>query len=198
MAVGIYNTKSFDAQAKALRNGLAVFRQSTQNKIVRGGVAKAMRVVVKAIKGKIPPNFKDAKKAIGGRMMKRVQGSANLATAKVGAAVGMKQDKVKMRAQDRKHKRSGRPGVGIGPENIHWFILGTDNRKREFVKVAGRTTFRQGSFSTGKMPPQFGDAVAQGYLSSLTASHAVMAQHIRAGIQKESSKLAAKVNAARK
>lgn len=193
-----WDTRAFDAQVKALRYGLLQFRQSTQTKILRGAVSKAMRIIVKSIKGKIPPNFKDAKKAIGGRILKRVAGSKDV-KAKFGAAVGKKQAKAKLAAQDRKHSRAGRPGVGIGPENIHWFILGTAKRKREYIRVTGRRTFRQNTaegFSTGSMPPQFGDAVTQGVLSSLAASHRAMVDAVRVGIDREAKKLRDKVAAA--
>lgn len=204
---GAWTTKSFDKQLAALQRGLSQFRQSTQNKLVRRGVAAGMRVVVKSIKGEIPPGFKGAKQAIGGRMMKRVAGSL-ITTAKVGAAVGKKTPKKS--AAMRSKGRGKRPGVGIGPENIHWFIMGADGsskrgggppRRRQWIRITGQRTFRQSKtkgFSTGVMPPQFPDAVKMGVIGSLHASYSKMAEIIRKGISLEAAKLAAKVNAARK
>lgn len=172
-----------ERQLVALRKGLEHFKESTQKRIVRGGVSKALRVLSKGIKGKVPPQFKDLKKVIGTRMAKAAAGS-NIG-GKVGAGVGIKAKKKEEQKQKRDKKREGRPGVGIGAENVHWFIMGTDERTKK------------GGAPTGKMPAQVPDIVKEGVSSSWNEAQQKMVEHIRAAIPKEAAKLAAKVAAAR-
>lgn len=178
---GMQTNKSFQAQAKALGLALEQFRESMQKKIVRGGVNKALRILTKGIKAKVPSKFKGMKRVIGFRMAKKVLGG------KVGAGVGVKKTKIVAHQAKRAAKRTGRPGVGIGAENIHWFIMGTGNRVQ-------KTTKRE----TGSMPPQVPDLIKQGVESRWNEALNVMAEHIRQQIPKEAAKMAAKVNAARK
>jgi hypothetical protein len=185
----------FAKQLAELRNGLVELRKSGRDKIGRKSLQKSMPVVVKAIKELVPPNLKGMKKAIGHKMLKKVKGEE--VKAKVGAAVGKKQKAIEKQAGFRAHARKGRPGVGIGPENIHWFLLGTKERKREFVLITGRRTFRQSKkgFSTGKMPPQAPDLIARGVMRSLSAAHAKRVSVAKAELEKETARLKAKVNA---
>lgn len=179
---GISTDKSLERQLKALQVGLEQFKESTQRRIARGGVSKALRVLAKGIKGKVPPQFKDIKKVIGVRMAKSVGVNPS---GKTGAGVGVKAKKRKEQKQKRDKKREGRPGVGIGAENVHWFVLGTQDRKTKK------------GVSTGRMPPQVPDIVKDGVTSSWSAAQQKMIDHIRAEIPKEAAKLAAKVAAAR-
>lgn len=95
--------------------------------LARNAIRAGQRVVVAGIKAQIPPRYRDARKAIGSTLKRsRVLEDGGSVAAKVGAGVGKKtRSEVKGRT---------RSGVGIGPRNIHWFILGT---KRMAPPLAG-------------------------------------------------------------
>lgn len=140
------------------------------NRAARAVLAKAVRLAVKKIKAKVPSSQKSVRKAIGGNVKKRKGGAdRGLTTAKAGAAVGMK-SKARL-----KSKRGGKPGVGIGPENVHWFILGTDERT---VKSTGQ--------NVGKMPahPIIKEAMAAGGGEIV----ALMKRELRPAIERETNK----------
>lgn len=123
---------------KELEDALAKLEKVEARKVARQALGKSLRVLTKAIKGEIPPNLKDLKKAIGQRVDKAKGGpDAGKHRAKAGVAVG-KKSKRQAKVKD----RTGRPGVGIAKENAHWFVLGTGSR----TKKSGK--------STGSMPPQ--------------------------------------------
>lgn len=174
--------KGLAEQLKALGRGLEQFKDSTRRKIVRGGVTKALRRLNKAIKGKVPPNLKDIKKAVGYRLAKAT--GTDLIGGKVGAGVGIKAKRKEALAAKRQKRREGHDGVGIGPENVHWFILGTVDRTHA------------GGNSTGRMPAQVPDIIRSGMSSAKGEAFQAMADHIEEGIKKEAAKLDAKIRAA--
>ena len=142
---------------KELDAKLSMLKTSARNKIMRPAMQKAARAEAKAIKAAVPAQFKDAKKAIGSKV--KIKGQHEV-TAKAGAAVGIKRDKAAKLESRQKGKRSGRPGVGIGARNIHWFILGTGPRQTGSVqrrnKLQGKYRKSTGNavHSTGRMPSQ--------------------------------------------
>lgn len=185
-------TDKFDAQVRALKFGLEQFKNSVQQRIVRRSVGKALTVIRKAIRGKVPSKYKDIKRLVGSRLGKRLGQSLTL--GKVGVGVGIKKaqakkinDKLKeKRAYRRFRKRTSKAGgtiggVGIGPENVHWWILGTKARSHK----SGR--------STGAMPPQVPDIVKDGFNSSYQNAMNVMIEESRKLIAIERKKIAEQV-----
>lgn len=139
------------------------------NRAARAVLSMAVRLAVKKIKAKVPSSQKSVRKAIGGNVKKRKGGAdRGLTTAKAGAAVGMK-SKARL-----KSKRGGRQGIGIGPENVHWYILGTNERATK----SGRRT--------GKMPahPIVKEAMAAGGGEIM----ALMKRELRPAIERETNK----------
>ncbi len=199
------NTASFERQVKALQAGLDQFKESVQRKIARAALKQGMTVVNKAVKRGIPARWKDIKKLIGQRLLKRAAGEE--IAGKVGVAVGGagragsgKGDKFKAK---KKKDRTGHAGVGVAAQNVHWFILGTAARmtKRSTMRhpqdgqyLRGKGT--EGGHSTGTMPPQVPDIVRLGFERSYSAALAKIIEATRAGIVREAAKIAAAVKAA--
>lgn len=148
-------------------------QQKLIKKIVRPAIAAGLRVAAKAMKAAVPANMKDAKKSIGSRFGKSQR--TGTVMAKAGAAVGMKKaQRARINARVAS-KREGHPGVGIGPSNVMWFILGTEERETGSKRVRSkgvapgtRTPTGSAVHSTGRMPSQM-NPIKQGFLSSQTA-----------------------------
>lgn len=137
---------------------LRELKQSAQNKIARPALTKAARLSAKAMKSEVPANLKDAKRAIGYKV--KVKGTEEI-VAKAGAGVGIKRSKLTKQLEKQKVRRAGHPGVGISAANIHWFLLGTEER----VTKEGH--------KTGRMPPQM-QAIKAGYQKSESQAIAAM------------------------
>jgi hypothetical protein len=164
--------------------------RKVQKKLIRSAVNKALTVAKKAIKSEIPSRYPDLRKAIGKRLAKGKTGSAKgITVGKVGAAVGVT---AKRRAKNAaKKKPRKRPGVGIGPENAHWFLMGTSERtagiRKIRVKGGGWRKKLTGNpiHSTGKMKPVAPDAVKKGFEKSTGAMMAKVQESLTDAIAKE-------------
>lgn len=139
---------------------LAELKLGTANKIARPALTKAARMLLKKMKQAVPSPYKDVKRALGMVVDTKGGKSRNQQRAKVGAAVG-KSSKAEQK------DRNGKPGVGIGSKNVHWFLLGTKARQTK----AGK--------STGTMQP-----IMPGLVKNTTASFksemiAVMTEEVK-------------------
>lgn len=148
-----------DAMLKAV--GLKV-----GNRAARSVLMKGVRLAVKRIKGKVPSANKSVRKAIGGSVkMQKGGADKGITKAKAGAAVA------------RKHKSAGgtNGGVGIGPENVHWYVLGTKDR-----------TVKSTAQKVGAMPPHpiVKDAMAAGGGEIVS----MMKREMRPAIERETDK----------
>lgn len=142
------------------------------NRAARSTMTKAVRLTVKKIKAKVPSAQKSIRKAIGGNVKRRRGGAdRGIVTAKAGAAVGKKQQ------NNREPRKSG--GVGIGPENVHWYILGTDERT---VDATGQRA--------GRMPahPIVKDAMSSGGGEVIALIRRDLPQSLEREIAKEAAK----------
>jgi hypothetical protein len=128
------------------------------NKIARPGLVKAGRVAAKKVKASIPSRFKTIRKAIRSRSVK-TKFNGGVAGVKVGAGVARKKESDK--------SRSGKKGVGIGARNVHWWFVGTGERKTKSGK------------RTGLMPKQ-----AIGVSDVLVSAKGELSEIIRRGIEK--------------
>lgn len=148
---------------KELKRGVA-------NRIVRPGLSKAGRLAVKKIKAQIPSRYKHVRKAIKSRSLKTKQNNG-VAGVKVGAGVSRKRGE--------KQDRSGKKGVGIGARNVHWWFLGTKQRRTKAGKRTGRMPVMQ-------------DGVTEILNSARSELVAVIRAGIKTGIEKEAARLAKK------
>ena len=131
-------------------------------KVAAQGIRAGLRIIAKGIKAEIPGHMKEARKAIGTRFKRKKTGEVK---AIVGGGVGKK----KKLSQGR-----DRPGVGIGQPNIHWLLLGTNNR------------FQKSGASTGSTLPI--PAVRLGFNKSEAAALQKIKDAIKKGIAREAKK----------
>lgn len=147
---------------------LGRLKLSAANKIARRGMVKALRIILKSMKGQVPSNYKDAKRALGFVFDRKGGAKRDQVRAKVGASVGKAS---KAAAKKRKSK-----GVGITGANIHLMILGTDQRTR------------RSGLSTGAMPPILPDIVKGGFAAAGGTAMAAIREAVTTGLAKEAAK----------
>lgn len=105
------------------------------------GVREGLRIIGDRAKRSIPKRYGDARKTIATGFKKHKQGpQRGEYAAKVGFGVG-RDTAARLAAQT--VRRQGHPGVGIGKQDIHWFVLGTKTRRRK----SGASTGRMGPLS---------------------------------------------------
>lgn len=149
---------------------LAELHRSSANRIARSSLGKGSRLAAKKIKREVPGHLKTVRKAIGSSVRKAKGGpNKGVTVAKAGAAVG------KQRGKDA--KRSTKHGVGMGPRNIHWWILGTNPRKHD------------SGHPTGAMPAH---PVVQQALSTTADIDAAITEGARVAVLRELRKIKAK------
>ena len=141
------------------------------NKIARPGLQKAGRLAVKKVKASIPSRNKSIRKAIKSRSVK-TKYNGGFAGVKVGAGVSRKKE-------TEKKSRDGKKGVGIGARNVHWWFVGTGERKTKTGK------------RTGRMPKQ-AVGVSEVLLSAKSELNEVIRRGIEKGIWKETVRIAKK------
>ncbi len=107
------------------------------------GCLAAAEVVARELRRQVPADKKNIKQSIAWRPLSLNESSEG--GAKVGAAVG-KASRIPSSS------RSGKKGVGIGSQNIHWWIAGAGLDMDRENYTTGR--------NTGKMEPQT-DTVAE-------------------------------------
>lgn len=124
----ITGDKELDAALSRLKLGVS-------NKVARPALTASARVYLKAMKGRVAPQYKHVKQALG--MV--VNSKGGVQRAKVGAGVG----KAFKYVAPRSGKNKG--GVGMGGRNLLWLILGTKERTQ-------KTTGKKTGAAQAKMP----------------------------------------------
>ena len=162
--MSVTGVAELDKVFRELKKGLA-------NKIVRPGLNKAGRLAAKKIKATIPSRHKGIRKAIKSRPVK-TKYNGGFAGVKVGAGVSRKKE-------TEKQSRNGREGVGIGARNVHWWFIGTAERRTK----SGRRT--------GRMPKQ-AVGVSEVLMSAKAELNDVIKRGIEKALWKETTRLAQK------
>lgn len=125
-------TVSFTGLETTIRR-LGAMKDKSSISIARAMVRGGLNVTGKQIKKDLDPKAKDAAKSVKSRFKK---GKFKI-VAKVGFGVGPR-NKKKSTTRPRTKKQGG---VGIGPNNIHWWVIGTKQRATTKTKA-----------NRGKMP----------------------------------------------
>lgn len=174
---------------RKLDRKLQALDRKVQKKLIRSAVNKALTVAKKVIKSEIPAKYPDLRKSIGKRLAKAKTGSAKgITVGKVGAAVGVTaKRRTKNAAKKRPRKK---PGVGIGPENAHWFLMGTKDRQtgHKQIRLSGkkyRIDTHKPIHNTGRMKSVAPGAVERGFAQSKAAQMAKVQESLTDGIAKE-------------
>jgi hypothetical protein len=151
---------------RQLQKNIRTLQEALPKKIARKALAEVGKFGVKKIKGQVPGRYRGVRKAIKWRQ-KKLRYNKGQPSIKIGAGVG--KAKVPGEATTQKNNREGRAGVGFGPQNIHWWFLGTKKRftgsKRKRAgrrkNLFGQTKTKYIRVSTGnpkrnrgRMPPQ--------------------------------------------
>jgi len=169
---------------KELTRKLAHLSKKGSKKAIGAGVRAGMKPIVKALRAAInmapasPELKREAHKTIGARFgkIKRIQERH----AKVGFSVGKRAAAIKraVAARGKRIAAAGKSGggVGISARNIHWFVLGTDERAQK------------SGHPTGKIANMFGDVTRLAFASSMVASVNAARKKIHQVIQREARK----------
>ena len=111
-------------------------RPSAVKRVLTAALTGGLNAIGKQMKKDLSPRVKLGRAAVKSRILYR----GGKVTAKVGFGVGKrrkKTDKQKLAQQKRKEKRGKKPGVGIGPGNVSWWIAGTKQRTTGFRRKGG-------------------------------------------------------------
>lgn len=152
---------------KQLVKQIDKFKDGVGSRVMGAGLKKAARVVVKSIKARVPADLKQIKPLFGSSVGNAKGGSKRgQFQAKAGAAVG--------KAFKKEAKRSGQEGakqrgVGISGANIHWWLMGTQDRHTRYGP-------------TGSMPSQAPDIVKEGTEAAKPEVKAVLVKHLTSAI----------------
>lgn len=121
-AVSITGLPAIDAK-------LARLKGAKVRSIARTAITKSMRVIVRGIKSEVPGGtMRDLKRTVG----YSVKTKNEEVIGKAGPGVGKSRGKRRTRTKKR--------GVGIGKQNAHWFVLGTQNMPPQAPGVVQRGT----------------------------------------------------------
>ena len=153
-------TKGLKGLDKML-NTLNTTKDRTSKRVARAGILHGLTPLAKAMRSGIngspaSQTLKRAARKTIGKGLKKGRCTGGMIAGKVGFGVGKPSKKKREAATARS---SSGHGVGIAASNIHWPVLGTDERKTE----AGK--------STGKLDPFFEGVVKQ---AAATASPAML------------------------
>lgn len=159
--------------AKALTKMQDKGSQNIARSVIRGG----LQIVAKQMKADLAPEAKAAKKSIKSRFKRSAKKGV---TAKVGVGVGKRSKK----ATKPKKRSKKKPGVGIGPNNIHWWVAGTKERfagKRRGGGTRKGTTVQR----RGRMPAMQPGLARIAYSKSRGKIKAEMIKRGALALQKE-------------
>lgn len=164
----------------ALLKKFTVLETKSANKILAAMVKAKLGVIAKQIKKDTSSKVKAARKGV--RMRFKIS-RADKMTAIVGFGVGKRKNKKTAPKNSRRNKNGG---VGIGPTNIHWWVVGTAKRttgakngKISNKKVANR----------GRMPAMQPGLAAEAAAKSKGQQNKLMIERGALALKKELIKL---------
>ncbi len=132
---------------KEIDQALKQLERKAANRIVRAGLRKGARLAAKQIKAKVPSRYKNIRKSVGFTVRKAKGGpSKGITEAKAGFGVGTASQRAKSIPLSPR-ARGKKPGVGISAQNVHWWVLGTDDRytkKKKPIKYRGSMPAQKG------------------------------------------------------
>jgi hypothetical protein len=186
---GIEGLRDLDMRFTKLRTNGAT-------KLARAGVNASLRALVKALKSSITasrasPELQEAARlTLAKRLIKQREGGGG----KAGFGVGQGKARLnKITKSKAGHEKRGGGGVGVSSNNVHWFVLGTEERNHDtkVVRRKGSRSYRStgnASHRTGKVPP-----ILAGFVPYVANSaSAAMIEAARLKIEQEIEKEMAK------
>ena len=103
-----------------LLKALEEFKGKPAARVLKSAIRGGLNIVGKQMKADVDPKVKAGAKAVKTKIKER----RGVLTAKVGFGVGRK----RLKAGTVTVAQRTKPGVGIGPRNIHWWVAGTHER----------------------------------------------------------------------
>jgi hypothetical protein len=107
-----------------LDKSLTVLRVSIANKVAKAALSAGVKLGAKKAKLLVPAKHKTVRSSIRGYVKTKKGKTGKYTVAKYGACGKPKKDVA----------RGSTKGVGISSQNIHWWILGTDDRYNKTKK----------------------------------------------------------------
>ena len=204
--------KGYIKGAKFVKKKFAKLTQTQSNRALSKALLAGSRVVRDNARLRVPTKWRHLSKAIGAAQGKQdIPGVAkSLRPAKVGWSVGKKKGiwSKKARAATGEGRKGGYgKGVGIGPRNIKWFILGTKPRFTGFhrqtakQKRTGQVTRKRNKIGvryTGRIKPKWGRALRPIFRDALKATRKEVLKTIKKSAVKDYKKILAKQRAKKK
>ena len=114
-------------------------KDKTAKKVARAGANSSLMALAKGIRAAVnaspaSPEIKKAARKTVGKKLRRYRGGGGSIGGKAGFGVG----KPSKKKQEAASARAGSGhGVGISSNNIHWFVLGTEERYQKSGKATG-------------------------------------------------------------
>lgn len=152
------------------------------DRVASSMVRAGLNVVAKQMKKDLSPKVKEARKAVRTRFKRKKK--AGTVEALVGFGVG-KRKKKPPKVVNSQGNRKG--GIGIGAQNIHWWVAGTQAR---YAGISYRRKEITGSriHATGKMPAMQPGLAAIAYAKSKGKIQAEMIKRGALQLTKEINK----------
>lgn len=105
---------------QSLVSKLEILQKDVAKKVLMAGVRAGLNAIGSQIKKDLDPRLTEAKRSVRSKIKIRRKGQV---IAKVGFGVGPRN-----RKRSTTLPRGSKRGVGIGANNIHWWLIGTKNR----------------------------------------------------------------------
>lgn len=203
--------KGYIKGAKFVKKKFAKLTQTQSNRALSKALLAGSRVVRDSARKKVPAKWKHLAKAIGAAQGKPEKGAVkSLRPSKVGWSVGKKKGvwSKKSKAATGEGRKGGYgKGVGIGPRNIKWFILGTKPRFTGFHRQSAeekrtgtvrRKRNKIGVRYTGRIKPKWGRALRPIFREALKSTRKEVLKKIKETAVKDYRKILAKQRAKKK
>ena len=162
---------------------LELLRKSVQTRITKAAQRTALAGLAKQIKAAVPGKYKAARAGIG-YSLKRGRASG-VVEGKAGIAVGIRGKRLKrmMAGAKAKSEKRGRRGVGIGSNNLQWFVMGTKERAH---RITGHRTGRMA------FDPLVRDFIASAWRANRAVFAKTMQHRMKQLIEAEATKRGAR------
>jgi hypothetical protein len=208
---GKNNLKGFLKGSKYVTRKFRSLTKTQSNRALSKALLAGSRVVRDDARKRVPAKWKHLSKAIGAAQGKPEKGVAkSLRPSKVGWSVGKKKgvwSKKSPAATGEGRKGGYGKGVGIGPRNIKWFILGTKPRFTGFHRQTAKQkrtgdVYRKknkiGVRYTGRIKLKWGRALRPIFRDALKATRKEVLKKIKESAVKDFRKILAKQRAKKK
>lgn len=140
------------AEMMLLMTGLS---DSVQRTVVRSALSAGLQEAKRSIKAQVPGKYKMIRQSVGAtiRTVRGTKGKVVVGKAGLGTGLPSAKRSQLIRQSKSEHGRGKKPGKGISPQNVHWWVLGTKRRFHESrSKLNVRTDTATYLHATGAMP----------------------------------------------